>query len=128
MSLSKWQYVVAFLLEHMRAGAAWPGPIDSPFPWRGRFAASLRDNGAILNHGKTFTVSFYQPLVGKVSPSEPWFFYTFTYFDFAVSCTERKAAVDDTKESEHGRQLYLFNCLSASTETLPESRGISFER
>lgn len=99
MCLSVWQYIVAFLLECRRAGAAWPGTTDSPPPQRGRFAASLRDNRAILNHGKTFTVSFYQPLVGKVSPSKPWFFYTFTYFNFAVSCTERISAVDDTKES-----------------------------
>lgn len=99
MSLTIWQYMVAFVLERKRAGAAWPGTTDSPAPRRGRFAASLRDNGAILSHGKTSTVLFYQPLVGKVSPFEPWFFHTFTYFSFAVSRTERLSAVDDAKES-----------------------------
>lgn len=99
MSLNIWQYIVAFLLTRFCAWAAWPGATDSPTPQRGRFAASLRDNRAILNDGKTFTVSFYQPLVGKVSPFKPCFFYTFTNFNFVVSCTERKAAVADTKES-----------------------------
>lgn len=66
-------------------------------------------------------------LLERVSPSEPQF-YTFTYFNFAVSCTERLSAVDDTRESQRGGQLHVFNRLFASTKMLPESRGISFER
>lgn len=44
----------SILLEHMRARTAWPGTAGLPAHQRGRFAASLRDNRAILNHGKTF--------------------------------------------------------------------------
>lgn len=72
---------------------------------------------------KLFTVSFYQPLVGKVSPSEPWIFYSFTDFNFAVSCAERQAAVDDTEESEHEKLLHVFNHLSASAKMLQNAEG-----
>lgn len=80
-------------------GAARPDAANSPAPQGGTGFASRKDNGAIHSHGKTSAVPFYQPLAGKVLPSKPEFFCTFTYCNTVVSCAERKAAVGDTKES-----------------------------
>lgn len=56
MSLSVWQYIVEFLLEHICARL--PHLVLPTYLFLRELTTSLRDNRAILHHRKAFTLSF----------------------------------------------------------------------